>query len=232
MSVNNNNINNYIYALLLIEVIFFIVRSLNKRHKIRFDLMLLLQMIKFGWSHSLIISCGFALNYSDRFMIASLGKSISYIAFYDAASLIRLSGLSILARPFNLFLLPNYKKKYYEEGSVKANLMLKKSQFLYTFSDLALATFLILFDNYILEILFSSEYSNSSINFSFIAVSVLMNTLFISYITGLKFLNKTILGGFAAFVAFFKNILFNKYLIPIFWILRAALGRAVAVYYN
>ena len=29
-----------------------------------------------------------------------------------------------------------------------------------------------------------------------------------------------------------ENILFNKYLIPIFWILRAALGRAVAVYYN
>ena len=73
-------------------------------------------MVKFGLPHALIISSTFALNYTDRYMIALLQKSLSHVAFYDAASIIVLSGLSFLSvRPFNLFFLPNFTKKYYKK---------------------------------------------------------------------------------------------------------------------
>ena len=172
----DNKLENFVLGLLTNEFLFLIIRSFFKFPDFRFDFDLLKQMVKFGLPHALIISSTFALNYTDRYMIALLQNSLSHVAFYDAASIIVLSGLSVLSRPFNLFFLPNFTKKYYEKGKVEAKLLLDKCLIYYTFSSLILASFIIIYDKQILALFYPEKYSSGTEIFPFISISIIINT--------------------------------------------------------
>ena len=224
----DSKLENFILGLLTNEVLFFFIRSFFKFPNIKFDFNLLKEMIKFGWPHALIISSTFALNYTDRYMIALLQKSLSDVAFYDAASIIVLSGLSFLSRPFNLFFLPNFTKKYYKQGKSEAKLLLDKCLIYYTYSSLIFASLIIFYDKQILALFYPEKYSTGTEIFPFISISIIINTLFMSYVTGLNFHNKAIIAGLSVSLAVLFNIVLNFFLIPKFGIVGAAQSTALA----
>ena len=96
-----------------------------------------------------------------------------------------LSGLSVLSRPFNLFFLPNFTKKYYEKGKVEDKLLLDKCLIYYFFSSLILASFIIIYDKHILALFYPEKYSSGTEIFPFISISIIINTFFMSYVTAL-----------------------------------------------
>ena len=224
----DNKLENFVLGLLTNEFLFLIIRSFFKFPDFRFDFDLLKQMVKFGLPHALIISSTFALNYTDRYMIALLQNSLSHVAFYDAASIIVLSGLSVLSRPFNLFFLPNFTKKYYEKGKVEAKLLLDKCLIYYTFSSLILASFIIIYDKQILALFYPEKYSSGTEIFPFISISIIINTFFMSYVTGLNFHNKAIIAGLSVTLAVLCNIVLNLFLIPKYGIVGAAQSTSIA----
>jgi len=222
------NVAGYIYGLAAGEVLFLACSAFFYRGRLAFQAKLLGEMLGYGWPHTLVIAGGVALSYADRFMISLLTSNNSEVAYYDAASIVVVSAVALLARPFNLFLFPAYTRLHDQEGPDATVEMIHHAQRLFLIAGLVIATLLITLRGPLLQLLFPADYSKAETIFAPVAFSALLNGLFMATVAGLYIAKKTILVGVSALLAVQVNIAANWFLIPIYGIYGAALGTAIS----
>jgi len=185
-------------------------------------------MLRYGWPHTFVIASGFMLNYADRYMLSFLTNNNSVVAYYDAASMVVVSALALLVRPFNLFLFPAYTKRYEEEGRDANVILVNRAQRLFLIAGLGVSTIVVVLREPMLQLLFPEDYSAASSIFAAVAYGTVLNGVFMATVAGLYLSQKTMMVGVAAIVAVLSNIFANWLLIPIYGIDGAALGTAIS----
>lgn len=220
----------FVYGMATGEAIFTAVLLFLSRQEIDFskEKKLLKKMIAYGWPHTLVITSGFMLTYADRYMLSFMMKDESVVAYYDAAYMVVISFLSLLIRPFNLFLFPAYTKRYKNEGEASTVSMVTRAQKLFIFFGIGLATTIVVLRIPILELLFPPGYIAGASIFAPVAFSILLNGVFMATVAGLYLIDKTVMVGVASLLAMAINIIANYILIPLYGMDGAAYGTAIA----
>jgi O-antigen/teichoic acid export membrane protein len=222
--------NGFIYGLTAGELLFLLI-AVNfgyNQKLVPVKKEYLLEMLKYGWPHTVVISSGFLLTYADRYMLAMYGSNISIVGYYDAAYMIVTSALALLVRPFNLLMFPSYMKKYSEQGDVVAINFIERSQRYFIAAATALAFALIMLRYFVLGILFPEEYLSSASIVAPVAYAVIINGVFMTAVAGLYISNKTLMVGVSAALALVVNIILNIILIPEYGMNGAAMSTVFA----
>ncbi len=223
-----SNTAGYIYGLAAGELLFLAWLAYGYRSRLTLQVKLLGEMLRYGWPHTFVIASSFMLNYADRYMLAFLTNNNSLVAYYDAASMVVVSALAVLIRPFNLYMFPAYTKRYEEEGPAATIKLVNRAQRLFLVAGLCVATLVMILRDPLLKLLFPADYSVASSIFVFVAYGTILNGVFIATVAGLYVSKKTVMVGVAAIAAVLSNILANWLLIPIYGINGAALGTAIS----
>lgn len=218
------NVDGYIYGLAVGELTLFFASKHNLRLRMHFSLDLLASMLKYGWPHSLIIASGFFLNYIDRYMISFVTDNEAIVAYYDAASMLVVSALALVVRPYNLFLFPAYTRSFREVGLDGTAAFVRRAQRIYLILGLTVSTIVIVWREQILSGLFPQDYAGAASIFAIVAYGSILNGMFMSTVAGLYISQKTIMIAVAATIAVSSNVLFNWYLIPLCGVTGAALS--------
>jgi len=150
------------------------------------------------------------------------------VAYYDAASMVVVSALAVLVRPFNLYLFPAYTKRFEEEGRDSTIRLVNRAQRLFLIAGLGVATVVVLLREPLLRLLFPAEYSNAASIFALVAYATVLNGVFMATVAGLYISKRTAMVGVAAIVAVMANLAANWFLIPMYGINGAALGTAIS----
>jgi len=222
------NAAGYIYGLAVGELLLLVWLGYGYRGRLVFQAKLLGEMLRYGWPHTFVIASGFMLNYADRYMLSFMTNDNSIVAYYDAASMVVVSALAVLVRPFNLFLFPAYTKRFEEEGRDSTIRLVSRAQRLFLIAGLGMATIIVGLRAPLLQLLFPADYSVASSTFAAVAYATVLNGVFMATVAGLYLSQKTMMVGVAAIVAVLSNILANWLLIPIYGIDGAAFGTAIA----
>ena len=136
-----------------------------------------LQIFKYGWPQSLIISSVVAINFTDRYILILAGGSASELRIFDVTITVFLAIFSLLVRPFNLYLFPRYSKLYSLKNFNELNNLLSKSA-LYLFILFMFVTVLL---NFLIPV---CSYYFPEIN-SYISISLLPIISIIGFCLGL-----------------------------------------------
>jgi len=222
------NAAGYIYGLATGELLLLGWLVYGYRGRIAFQAGLLGEMLRYGWPHTFVIASGFMLNYADRYMLSFLTDSNALVAYYDAASMVVVSALAVLVRPFNLYLFPAYTKRFEEEGRDSTIRLVNRAQRLFLIAGLGVATVVVLLREPLLRLLFPAEYSNAASIFALVAYATVLNGVFMATVAGLYISKRTAMVGVAAIVAVMANLAANWFLIPMYGINGAALGTAIS----
>jgi O-antigen/teichoic acid export membrane protein len=222
------NAAGYIYGLAFGEFFLMTYLVYGYRMQLVFKAKLLGEMLRYGWPHTFVIASGFMLNYADRYMLSFLTNNNSIVAYYDAASMVVLSALAVLVRPFNLFLFPAYTRLYEAEGPDATVMMVNRAQRLFLLTGLGVSTIVVFLSKPLLNLMFPADYSLASSIFAAVAYSTLLNGVFMATVAGLYISKRTLLVGIVAITAVFANLLANWFLIPLYGMSGAALGTAIS----
>lgn len=222
------NAAGYIYGLAAGELLLLAWLGYGYRGRLAFQAKLLGEMLHYGWPHTFVIASGFMLNYADRYMLSFLTNNNSVVAYYDAASMVVVSALAVLVRPFNLFLFPAYTKRYEAEGRDATVILVNRAQRLFLIAGLGVSTVVVALREPLLELLFPSEYSAASSIFALVAYGTVLNGVFMATVAGLYISKRTVMVGVVAIVAVLVNLAANWFLIPVYGINGAALGTAIS----
>lgn len=224
------SISSYVLGLLFSELIVFLwfFNDLKKTPK-EFDKALIIDMVKYGWPHSIVIASSLLLNYGDRYVLSSLTHNNALVAYYDVTFTMVASVMGLLTRPLNLFLFPKYTKCYESEGEVKTVFLLKNVQKNYLLFGTMLASVLISIKAPLFHLLFPEQYSKlPSIVVVLICYSVLLGGLNMITVAGLNLAHKTILVALSILIALSSNFFLNFILIPYLGVIGAALSAVVS----
>jgi O-antigen/teichoic acid export membrane protein len=191
--IRNNS--GYIFGLAAAELLVLAWLGYVYREKITFQTKLLSEMLRYGWPHAFIIASGFLLNYADRYMLSFLTNNDSVVAYYDAASMVVVSALALLVRPFNLFLFPAYVRRYELEGLDATATIVNRAQQLFLIAGLGLSTILIVLHEPLMQLLFPAEYSSTSSVFAAVAYGTVLNGVFMATVAGLYISKRTLMIG-------------------------------------
>jgi len=222
------NAAGYIYGLAAGEMLLLAWLGYGYRGRIAFQAKLLVEMLRYGWPHTFVIASGFVLNYADRYMLFFLTNDNSVVAYYDAASMVVVSALAVLARPFNLFLFPAYTKRYETVGRDATIILVNRAQRLFLIAGLGVSTIVVALREPLLALLFPSDYSVASSIFALVAYGTVLNGVFIATVAGLYISKQTVMVGVVAIVAVLVNLAANWILIPAYGINGAALGAVIS----
>jgi O-antigen/teichoic acid export membrane protein len=222
------NAAGFIYGLAASELLLLAWLGYVYRGRLGFSGKLLLEMLHYGWPHAFVIASGFILNYADRYMLSFLTSDNSLVAYYDTASMVVVSALALLVRPFNLFLFPAYTKRYESDGKDATVILINRAQRLFLFVGFGASTVVVALREPLLKILFPADYAIATSIFALVAYSTLLNGIFMATVAGLYITKRTIMVGLVAIVAVLVNLIANWILIPIYGINGAALGAVIS----
>lgn len=223
-----NNVAGYVYGLATGELLLLGWLGYGYRRRLIFQPKLLGEMLRYGGPHTLVIASGFILNYVDRYMLSFLTNSNALVAYYDAVSMVVVSALAVLVRPFNLYLFPAYTKRFEEEGRDSTIRLVNRAQRLFLIASLGVATVVVLLRKPLLHLLFPPDYSNSASIFALVAYATILNGVFMATVAGLNISKRTAMVGVASVVAVMANLVANWFLIPMYGINGAALGTVIS----
>ena len=222
------NAGGYIYGLAAGELLLLAWLGYGYRARLVFQAKLLDEMLRYGWPHTFVIASGFMLNYADRYMLAFLTNDNSVVAYYDAASMVVVSALAVLVRPFNLFLFPAYTRRYEAEGRDATVMLVNRAQRLFLIAGLGLSTVVVALRGPLVQLLFPADYSAASSIFAAVAYGTVLNGVFMATVAGLYISKRTVMVSVVAIVTVLANLAANWLLIPIYGINGAALGTAIS----
>ena len=218
----------YVYGLAAGELVFSAALLSFNQWDFHLNSPLLKKMLVYGGPHAIVIASSYALNYTDRFMINFLTDSTALVAYYDAASVTAVSCMAILLRPFNLYILPAYTKKFETEGPEATIAFVNVCQRNFIICGVAIATPLVLFRNTFMTILFPQEYWSAAEIIYLIAFSVLMSGILFTVVAGLYISKKPLMVAAAASTAVIFNFFANYFLIPIYGLNGAAAATSLS----
>jgi O-antigen/teichoic acid export membrane protein len=222
------NAAGYIYGLAAGELLLLAWLGYGYRAQLVFQAKLLGEMLRYGWPHTFVIASGFMLNYADRYMLAFLTNDNSVVAYYDAASMVVVSALAVLVRPFNLFLFPAYTRRYEAEGRDATVMLVNRAQRLFLIAGLGLSTVVVGLRGPLLQLLFPADYSAASSIFAAVAYGTVLNGVFMATVAGLYISKRTVMVSVVAIVTALANLAANWLLIPIYGINGAALSIVIS----
>jgi O-antigen/teichoic acid export membrane protein len=224
----HHNVSDYIYGLTLSECFVFVALFFLKPRRLFFDKKLMHQMFYYGLPHSFVITCSFLTSYADRYVISFITGNNSNVAYYDSIMILVTSFFALLNRPLNLYLFPAYTKTIKEKGESYTVNFIQSIQNKFLIFSFFCASFLILFKEFFLVLVFPPSYLHASVLVAPIILGTILNGLFIPIVSGLYIAKKTKLIGLISLIVMVVNLISNFILVPIFGLYGAALAVVIS----